>query len=285
MSDLVTNPLTEIQIQSFINSPSHALILIGPVGSAKFDLAKSLSETILDIGDDKLDDYAYKLIIGNDEGSIGIESIRQFEHFLSLKVPRDTNFNRIVIIKNAQTLTLEAQNALLKTLEEPPVGTLLILTATHSQALLPTISSRAQLINVKRPSIDMLNKYFEKQGHTSDQIKQAYAISGGLPGLMQALLNKHEEHPLILATEKARQFLKATGYERLLLVDELAKQRELALDTVFILQQMAHLALQTSHGQTAKRWTAVMSAAFNTTNQLNESAQPKLALTNLALSF
>ena len=53
---------------------------------------------------------------------------------------------RVVIISNAQTMNPAAGNALLKMLEEPPAGTVLILVAPHTSDLLPTIVSRCQQI-------------------------------------------------------------------------------------------------------------------------------------------
>jgi hypothetical protein len=99
---------------------------------------------------------------------------------------------------------------------------------------------------------------------------------------MHALLEQ-TDHPLLLATERARQLLSQSTYERLLTVDELAKQPTLALDITFILRQMAHVRLQTATGAAAAKWQAVLAAAYQAAEALAASAQPKLALTNLML--
>jgi hypothetical protein len=99
---------------------------------------------------------------------------------------------------------------------------------------------------------------------------------------MTALL-EDDEHPLRAATERARQLLSQTVYERLLIIDELGKQRQVALDTLFILQNMAHLSLQTAAGAAARRWQAVLEAAYDAQAALESNAQPKLALTDLML--
>jgi hypothetical protein len=101
---------------------------------------------------------------------------------------------------------------------------------------------------------------------------------------MSALLEQ-TEHPLLFATQQARQLLSQSAYERLLSVDELSKQRQLALDTMFILQQMAHVSLQSAAGETADKWQAVQAASYQAAEALAASAQPKLALANLMLSF
>jgi DNA polymerase III subunit delta' len=280
---LIIHPETNRQIDNFLNKPSHALLLSGQIGSGKVSLARDIATKTLNL-DASLDDYPYKLIIGSEETSIGIEPIRQLDSFLSLKVPRTSSFNRVVIIENAHNLTIEAQNALLKTLEEPPVSTLIILTSSNTEALLPTITSRTQVISVKKPAISELTSYFKTEGYDQKDIDQAYSISGGLPGLMTALLSQ-SDHVLVQATDIARQFLKSTFYERLLMVDDLAKQKELAISSLFIMQQMAHVSLQTAAGQPAKKWLKISSAAYTAEKELNMSVQPKLALTNLALAL
>lgn len=282
MTELILHPATARQLESFIRSPSHAVMLVGPVGSGKDTLASNLAQSALKVPN--LENYPYKLFLSSKEGkAIGIETVRELEHFLSLKVPRNDEYNRVVIVQNAENLSLEAQNALLKTLEEPPADTLIILNTSYSQALLPTIRSRTQSINVKQPEKNEVTKHFKQANYSQQQIEQAYAISGGLPGLMEALL-QDADHPLLLATEKAREILKANTYERLLMVDELAKQRTLAQNTIYILGQMAHVSLQ-SADKTAAKWQAILTASHNATKDLMANAQPKLVLTNLVLSI
>lgn len=77
-------------------------------------------------------------------GSIGISEIRLLQKNIFLKPLRGTT--KACIIKNAEKLTVEAQNALLKILEEPPDNTLIILAANDTNAFLPTVLSRCTII-------------------------------------------------------------------------------------------------------------------------------------------
>jgi DNA polymerase-3 subunit delta' len=88
------------------------------------------------------------------ETSIGIDEIRQIKTFLSRK-PIGSAQNT-VIIRNAEKLTLPAQNALLKTLEEPPGNSQVYLVTNHPDQLLPTILSRVQ-ITIKQLSNEIIN--------------------------------------------------------------------------------------------------------------------------------
>jgi len=82
--------------------------------------------------------------------SIGIEEVRDSQRFLQLKPFKEER--KILFIYEAQNLTLEAQNSLLKTLEEPPAHSLIILTTPDASLLLPTIVSRCGIIQLSLTS-------------------------------------------------------------------------------------------------------------------------------------
>ena len=83
----------------------------------------------------------------NQQTGWSIALVRQIKHFLSQKP--FNHQNKIVIIYQAENLNTESQNALLKTLEEPGVNNYLILTTSKSSKLLPTVTSRCQIIKLK----------------------------------------------------------------------------------------------------------------------------------------
>jgi DNA polymerase-3 subunit delta' len=80
--------------------------------------------------------------------TITVDSMRQFDHDLSLAA--SPNRLKIGIIIEAECMGAEAQNAFLKTLEEPPRRTMLLLLTVNSRLLLPTIRSRCQLLSLLR---------------------------------------------------------------------------------------------------------------------------------------
>lgn len=78
--------------------------------------------------------------------SIGIEDIKNIHSKIFLKpIKSDT---KAVILDDAHLLTTEAQNALLKVLEEPPQNTLIVLSTDSTEQLLPTILSRCQIVSL-----------------------------------------------------------------------------------------------------------------------------------------
>lgn len=80
-----------------------------------------------------------------------IASVRMINNFLSQK-PFNHD-NKIIYIPNIDTFHLEAQNALLKMLEEPGVNNYFILTSSHPQKIIYTINSRCQQINLNSKNI------------------------------------------------------------------------------------------------------------------------------------
>ena len=285
MTKLVLHDITRLQIDQFIARPSHALLLHGPTGSGKRAIAESVAQSILQIDDNQFAVYPYRLTINStDISSEAIETVRKLEKFLSLRVPTTGEVNRIIIITDANELSAQAQNALLKTIEEPPTGTLIILTAPKLAGVLPTISSRLQAIAIKKPGADDLLNHFKSLDRTETDIKQAAAITGGLPGVMTAILSD-EAHPLKTATETTRQLLQGSIYERFLLAEVLIKDKSALKSVLFILQQMAHSKLLTSSGDQFRRWQLILKSSYEATEQLNNSAQPKLVIDSLLLKL
>ncbi|MBF0608039.1 MAG: DNA polymerase III subunit delta' [Candidatus Magnetobacterium sp. LHC-1] len=84
-------------------------------------------------------------VIAAEEGMIKIEKIRELEDFLSL-TPIEWR-SKVLIVDDADKLNPAAANAFLKTLEEPPAGSVIILLSAFEESLLDTIRSRCVLIN------------------------------------------------------------------------------------------------------------------------------------------
>lgn len=78
--------------------------------------------------------------------SVGVEKIRSIRSWLAIK--SISNLPKVVVIQNAPALTESAQNAFLKTLEEPPENTYIVLLSPNTDSLLSTIVSRCQIISL-----------------------------------------------------------------------------------------------------------------------------------------
>ena len=289
MNEPMFHPVTKQQFEKFLQRPSHAVIITGSEGIGKYFASTWLSIKLLRL-DGLIENYPYATIIRPDGQSISIQAMRDLANFTKLKTPKtDKSISRIVIIEQAQQMTIEAQNALLKLLEEPPSGTILILTAPSDQRLLPTIRSRAQIIQIQRPPADTLIAHFESAHYAVSNIKQAQMMSGGLPGLMSALLEQNDDHPLAKASLTARDILKSDTFARLCMVDQMSKQRSELERIIFMVKQMAHAAIAQNaargSGSSINRWQIIQAAAYAAEAELTVNAQPKLLLTNFMLQI
>lgn len=280
MDNLALHAATSRATKNFIANPGHALAIAGAAGIGKASIAKLIAAQLLRLSVGDFESYPYARTITSIDGkAIGIEAVRELEHFLSLKVPGTQAIKRIIIINDGHLLTIEAQNALLKTLEEPPIDTVIILTTVSLQILLPTIQSRLQTITVTKPTRDQLITSLIQQGISTNKIDSVYAIAGGLPGLTSALL-ADADHPLLPAVRLARLLLSQTPYQRLLQVDDLAKDKTLALNTLTILMQMAHISLQTTTGAASAHWKTILNTSYKAAEALQSNGQAKIVLTN-----
>ncbi len=145
---------------------SHGLLLQGPAGVGKERFASALAAALFCTGRGErlvacgecaeclLSKAAthpdlHWLRIPDDRKSIGVDQVREVCEQLSMTSMR--RGYRVAVIAPAEKMTHSAQNALLKTLEEPSPRTVLVLVTARPSALLPTLRSRCQRIEVARP--------------------------------------------------------------------------------------------------------------------------------------
>ena len=106
-----------------------------------------INEYCRELGIDKFDvSLIEKDSSAKNVASIGIDEIKDIHKKIFLKPIKSEV--KAVILDDAQLLTIQAQNALLKVLEEPPIHTIIILGVDTTEALLPTILSRCQIIEL-----------------------------------------------------------------------------------------------------------------------------------------
>ncbi len=139
------------------------------------------------------ENYPDVKIIGPKAGetSIKISQVREMISELSIK-PYSGNW-RINIIDGAERMTPEAQNSLLKSLEEPLSYNIFILITSQTQSILPTIRSRCQSYHFQPLSIgDIETIIFGEAAFDKGLVAEAVWASGGSPGMALYLLNNSE---------------------------------------------------------------------------------------------
>lgn len=257
MQKLLLHPATRQQLELFLINRSHALMLVGPIGSGKRKLAYKVSQALLDLSSDSaLEAHPHFIYIYPEKGKeISIDQIRAVIKKLMLKVPGKPGTKRVVFIEDAQLMSLEAQNALLKLLEEPGRDTNFVLSVPSEKAVLATIASRAARLNVYPVSIAQAREFF-KYSHESKVIESSWLLSRGASGLLCALL-ENENHPLKISIGEARKWLKLNPYRRAVEIESIYKERS---DLVLFLEALKkllgalhHKAIETRSHKTAGR--------------------------------
>ena len=131
------------------------------------------------------------LVISPEKGeSINIAQIRELQSQLSLS-PHSKKY-KIAIIDNAEAMTREAANSLLKTLEEPSATTIIILVVSSGENILPTIRSRCQTIKFLIPSAKELKDFLKGYNKSDKEAEQLINFSCRRPGVIIDLLNNQE---------------------------------------------------------------------------------------------
>ncbi len=129
----------------------HTILITGADELIRQEKARELAQKAMSLA--QIETSPDFLLLGADaETSIGIEKTKELRAWVATKPLAS---KKVVYIHNAEKLTLEAQNALLKLLEEPPEDTLFILSCYRESALLPTVISRCAIVNLP-PSLPQL---------------------------------------------------------------------------------------------------------------------------------
>src|SRR5262249_51997633 len=107
---------------------------------------------------------------------------------------------KVAIVDGADALNEHGQNALLKTLEEPPGASVLLLVVGRSSLLLPTVRSRCQQVRLAPLSADDMARFLQRHGVSREQAPVLVARSAGSPGRALALRDdpQAEQRGLIL---------------------------------------------------------------------------------------
>lgn len=282
---LLLHASTGYQLEALKNTSPQAVLITGAMGSGKATLARELVQHIIGLD---VASYPYYLEINPVKQSIGIEAIRELKTFLQRKTTGTGLIRRAVVINDGHTMGVEAQNALLKNLEEPPADTIIIITASDVTKLLPTIRSRSLLLQVLPVSLEQATAYYRATADLNE-ITSTFYMSGGRAGLMSALLSGEQEHPLVAAITAAKDLLKMDTFHRLARVDTLSKQKD---DLPLLLTGMQRVLGSGLKQATANKNTAQTKsfyhssrAVFEAQTALGQNVNPKLLLTNLFLHF
>lgn len=195
---------------------AHAFLLSGPHGTGKRTCANYLTQTILCASPQAPCGQCPACkkvlaglhpdvhVVGEEEKSISVDSIRALRDQLALR-PFEAD-RHIALIPRADRMTAQAQNALLKTLEEPAGGNVFFLLTDQPGAMLPTIVSRCRRLRFSPVSVEACAAILAEKGVEPGRARLAAACAQGAVGRALEIAGDEDYLPL---REKALSSLKA----------------------------------------------------------------------------
>ncbi|MFA6131216.1 MAG: AAA family ATPase [Patescibacteria group bacterium] len=223
---------------------AHAYLFSGPAHIGKTLIARCFAAEMLGVDEKSLDyhpnyyfvDFPIDEKTGEPKKHIDIESIREARDRMNLST--FDGGRKILIVNHADTMTIGAQNALLKTLEEPKGDALIILLASMPKILLPTIVSRAVHLRFFPVSTQSILEGLGDEGKKIASLIETYAL--GRPGIAKSLLDA-EEHEIVLEElQSAKDFLASPLAKRFGMIQGLIKKA----DPAFIMKTIVTWRLE-----------------------------------------
>lgn len=199
------------------NRVSHFYLIAGPAGSGKKTLARLLAAAAMCSGENRpclSCSHCRKVMAGThpdfitiddpEKKHVPVELIRNARSDVFIQ-PNEAD-RKIYLFPRAQDMRVEAQNALLKILEEPPAYGVFLLLTDNAEKLLPTVRSRCTELSLQALPETVLRSALEKAcpQAASQQIAGAIGRSGGYLGQAMEILQESED-----ATQTTTAFLQA----------------------------------------------------------------------------
>ena len=257
---LLYNPETKQLLDKVTIDIPHALLLEGPVGVGLSTIARDLA----------WHDLA-GLIQGTDN-----------ENNVDISTRGKLTKRRVYVIDEADKMSIQAQNAFLKLLEEPNRFVSFIMTSHAPQKLLPTIISRVQRIHIK-PIDQASSRNLIKNKGVNDERKQAQLLflAGGLPAELSRLINDEK-----LFTERstyaadARTFIQGNPYQKAMIAQKYHGDRTSALEMLTVAQQILRHSLSSNPSPSIVRLSDQLADAYD---RILANGNIRLQLINLVL--
>jgi len=177
-----SNILNQIRQSIKLDKLSHAHLLVGEDGIGKSILAKNIGLMILGKDQDKQYVDLIEWQVEKNKSTIGVNSIRSLVEEINKK-PFEGD-KKVIIIYHADKMTVQAQNAFLKTIEEPPKNVTIFLLCENLEVILDTIKSRCQIHKLKNLNVNEMEEFLKINycDLSLEQMRVIVAFSVGIPG-------------------------------------------------------------------------------------------------------
>lgn len=252
---------------------SHSYLFVGTQGIGKKLLAKEMAKKILSFDGESHPDF---MCIEPEENSIKIAQIRILQKKIQEKpIIAD---KKVYIIDNADTMTVEAQNCLLKTLEEPPEFAIIILIGSQESAFLTTIKSRCMIVKFGPIQEDKIIQ-FMKDNYAIEGISQnQLEMFQGSIGKAILLKDKQEQYG------KIEDMIENLNQKDLIEIVTLAEPLYKAKEEIFEILEYMNIVLLKLAKQNYL-YTNCIEIVENTKKRLKQSANYDMSIDDLVFNI
>jgi DNA polymerase-3 subunit delta' len=226
----------------------------------------------------------YRLDIDNKK-SIGIEDIKGLKEYFSLKANSNGEYTRFVVVPSAELLTNEAQNALLKLIEELPQRTILVLIVNDASKILSTISSRCFTIKLLPIEFDKAQDYATKNNISNEKFTRSYLLSEGNASVFLRYING-ESVEIDSIVKYSKDFISSSVFDRQNILTKYSKEESSPLQLIKSIQLVSKSTMRSAKTiESKRRWKEILEKSILAENQINSNVNSKLALLNLSVSI
>lgn len=277
---MLTNDITEKWIQIYTSRPKAALLIDSPLDKdGGVSITKNIYEELIGSSSSPLVSISAK-----DGKSIGIDEVREIKRAFSLSANRDSKISRFAVIEDASKLTPEAQNSLLKLIEELPERTIIALVADNISEILQTIKSRCFYIPVVPIEKEKALKYAEKNGKDLLYANKIYNLSEGRASYFVRYLEDNEE--VFSQVELAKKFFASSVFDRQAIVESLIKKEFDLQSFISTMKITAKAGMYGTQEEASRhRWKKILKKITNAETQLSQNSNTKLTLLSLSVNI
>lgn len=267
--DFAGNAAVKRQLAALVDAGRfpHALLLEGEIGSGRRTLAGIIARAAVCDGEaerpcgvcDACRKSAHPdiAVYGEEGGSLSVDTVRDLRA-QAYVLPNEAAY-RVIILQNAHMMTPQAQNALLKILEEPPARVIFILTCENRSQMLPTIRSRCVCLTMQPVAYEEAAPVLRARLPQAEEsaLERAHSLFGGRIGQVIAGMQDGTLQQVLELTPAFADALVATDELPLVrLTARLEKERTLTDGVLAGLQLVLRDALAVRVGATAMLSTA-----------------------------
>jgi DNA polymerase-3 subunit delta' len=261
-------------LEALTKRPPQGILFVGPAGIGKMAVASELAGHLVD------HPTSTRVISPDEKGTIAIETIREL--YKATRAKQDGH--QVVIVERADRMSMEAENAFLKLLEEPRAGLTFMLTTLQLESLLPTILSRIQHLTLAPLPDDTIRRLVmgKQPGIAQNDLSQLIFLAQGRPGIALQLLEGDALPKQRDRMQIVKQLLGAKPHERFLLTGKMAGSRDDCLETLSAMARVVEVQLSSATNPTqATHWTKIAGALEEAQLAISRNGNVKAQLLQL----